>query len=53
MANKEVFASLSQTGLDPDVRRLIWDIINRAKTGKTIILTVSVCRFLSVISDDA
>lgn len=27
------------TGLDPSVRRLIWDIINNAKEGRTIILT--------------
>jgi len=28
-----------QTGLDPEVRRLIWEIINRQRQGKTIILT--------------
>jgi len=27
------------TRLDPEVRRLIWNIINEAKTGRTIILT--------------
>lgn len=27
------------TGLDPEVRRLIWDIINKARVGKTIVLT--------------
>lgn len=29
----------SQTGLDPEVRRMIWDIISKAKIGRTIILT--------------
>ena len=28
-----------QTGLDPEVRRLIWDIILAAKQDRTIILT--------------
>ena len=28
-----------QTGLDPEVRRLIWEIINRQRQGKTIVLT--------------
>jgi ABC-type multidrug transport system ATPase subunit len=27
------------TGLDPEIRRLIWTIINDARKGKTIILT--------------
>lgn len=27
------------TGLDPEVRRLIWNIINDARAGKTIVLT--------------
>ena len=29
----------AQTGLDPEVRRLIWEIINRQRVGKTIVLT--------------
>jgi len=33
------FFSLLQTGLDPEVRRLIWDIINKARKGRTMILT--------------
>ena len=28
-----------QTGLDPEVRRLIWNIVNEQRQGKTIILT--------------
>ncbi|KAJ3191886.1 hypothetical protein HK101_007320 [Irineochytrium annulatum] len=34
-----VFLDEPTTGLDPEVRRLIWDIISTAKAGKTIILT--------------
>jgi ABC-type multidrug transport system ATPase subunit len=34
-----VFLDEPTTGLDPEVRRVIWNIINTAKVGKTIILT--------------
>jgi ABC-type multidrug transport system ATPase subunit len=34
-----VFLDEPTTGLDPEVRRLIWNIINDAKVGKTIVLT--------------
>ena len=30
---------MQKTGLDPEVRRLIWDIISKARVGKTIVLT--------------
>ncbi|KAJ3130321.1 hypothetical protein HK100_008124 [Physocladia obscura] len=36
---KVVFLDEPTTGLDPEVRRLIWNIIHRAKEGKSIILT--------------
>jgi len=36
---KIVFLDEPTTGLDPDVRRLIWDIINEISQNKTIILT--------------
>ncbi|KAH9271609.1 hypothetical protein BASA83_006219 [Batrachochytrium salamandrivorans] len=36
---KVVFFDEPTTGLDPEVRRLIWGIINEAKAGKTIVLT--------------
>ncbi|KAJ3321707.1 hypothetical protein HDV06_004000 [Boothiomyces sp. JEL0866] len=34
-----IFLDEPTTGLDPEVRRLIWDIVNASRTGKTIILT--------------
>lgn len=34
------------TGLDPEVRRVIWDIIQTAKQHKTIVLTVDLPRIL-------
>lgn len=34
-----VFLDEPTTGLDPEVRRLIWTIINNARVGKTIVLT--------------
>eukprot|EP00158_Paraphelidium_tribonemae_P006581 Partr_v1_DN27888_c0_g1_i2_m22819 putative (ABC) transporter len=34
-----VFLDEPTTGLDPEVRRVIWNIIQNAKSGKTIILT--------------
>ncbi|KAI9326319.1 hypothetical protein BDR26DRAFT_877523 [Obelidium mucronatum] len=34
-----VFLDEPTTGLDPEVRRLIWDIIQNASEGKTIVLT--------------
>ncbi|KAJ3074904.1 hypothetical protein HDU98_009873 [Podochytrium sp. JEL0797] len=36
---KVVFLDEPTTGLDPEVRRLIWNIIQHAKEGKTIVLT--------------
>jgi ABC-type multidrug transport system ATPase subunit len=34
-----VFLDEPTTGLDPEVRRLIWNIIHDAKEGRTIVLT--------------
>ncbi|CAG8491768.1 7977_t:CDS:10 [Scutellospora calospora] len=34
-----VFLDEPTTGLDPEVRRLIWNIVNGAKKGRTIVLT--------------
>ena len=35
---KVVFLDEPTTGLDPEVRRLIWNIVNESREGKTIIL---------------
>ncbi len=34
-----VFLDEPTTGLDPEVRRLIWNIVNEARLGRTIVLT--------------
>ncbi|KAI8927349.1 hypothetical protein BC831DRAFT_549185 [Entophlyctis helioformis] len=34
-----IFFDEPTTGLDPEVRRLIWNMVNKAREGKTIILT--------------
>ncbi|ORX90745.1 hypothetical protein K493DRAFT_265395 [Basidiobolus meristosporus CBS 931.73] len=36
---KVVFLDEPTTGLDPEVKRLIWDIISEAKQGRTVVLT--------------
>eukprot|EP00842_Homolaphlyctis_polyrhiza_P004811 jgi/Hompol1/5330/HPOL_004344-RA len=36
---KVVFLDEPTTGLDPEVRRLIWSIIDSSKVGKTVVLT--------------
>ncbi|KAI9224622.1 hypothetical protein BC828DRAFT_402117 [Blastocladiella britannica] len=36
---KVVFLDEPTTGLDPEVRRLIWTIITKARVGKTIVIT--------------
>ncbi|KAI8925004.1 hypothetical protein BC831DRAFT_550956 [Entophlyctis helioformis] len=36
---KVVFFDEPTTGLDPEVRRLVWNIVNEARIGKTIVLT--------------
>ena len=36
---KVIFLDEPTTGLDPEVRRLIWDVVNESKSDKTVILT--------------
>jgi ABC-type multidrug transport system ATPase subunit len=38
-----VFLDEPTTGLDPEVRRLIWNIVNNARVGRTVVL---VCNFV-------
>ncbi|KAJ1330428.1 hypothetical protein BSLG_009562 [Batrachochytrium salamandrivorans] len=54
---KVVFLDEPTTGLDPEVRRIIWGIINNAKTGKTIVLTThsmeeaeALCQRISIMA---
>ena len=46
------------TGLDPDSRRQLWDVINRAKVGRTILITThaieeaeALCEQIGVVAD--
>ncbi|KAI9340189.1 hypothetical protein DFJ73DRAFT_790424 [Zopfochytrium polystomum] len=52
-----VFLDEPTTGLDPEVRRLIWNIIHRAKEDKTIVITThsmeeaeAVCQRIGIMS---
>ncbi|TPX33602.1 hypothetical protein SmJEL517_g03582 [Synchytrium microbalum] len=45
-----IFLDEPTTGLDPEVRRMIWTIINKAKVGKTIILTTHSMEEAEVLS---
>ncbi|KAL5032323.1 hypothetical protein RTP6_000450 [Batrachochytrium dendrobatidis] len=54
---KVVFLDEPTTGLDPEVRRLIWSIINKARVGKTIVLTThsmeeaeALCQRISIMA---
>jgi len=48
---KIVFLDEPTTGLDPDVRRLIWDILNEISQNKTIILTTHSMEEAEVLCD--
>ncbi|KAG0267944.1 hypothetical protein BGZ96_006847, partial [Linnemannia gamsii] len=37
--NRVIFLDEPSTGLDPEVRRVIWDIVNRVKVNRTVVLT--------------
>ncbi|TPX30746.1 hypothetical protein SmJEL517_g05762 [Synchytrium microbalum] len=47
---KVVFLDEPTTGLDPEVRRLVWDVINEARVGKTIVLTTHSMEEASVLA---
>ncbi|KAF9911846.1 hypothetical protein EC991_002149 [Linnemannia zychae] len=49
--NRVVFLDEPSTGLDPEVRRVIWDIVNRVKVNRTIILTTHSMEEADILSD--
>ncbi|KAF9583478.1 hypothetical protein BGW38_009372 [Lunasporangiospora selenospora] len=49
--NKVIFLDEPTTGLDPAVRRIIWDIINRVKVNRTVILTTHSMEEADILSD--
>ncbi|KAG0206044.1 hypothetical protein BGX28_002454, partial [Mortierella sp. GBA30] len=49
--NSVIFLDEPSTGLDPAVRRIIWDIINRVKINKTIVLTTHSMEEADILSD--
>ncbi|KAG0358872.1 hypothetical protein BG005_001686 [Podila minutissima] len=49
--NRVIFLDEPTTGLDPAVRRIIWDIVNRVKVDRTVILTTHSMEEADVLSD--
>ncbi|KAG0340963.1 hypothetical protein BG004_006208 [Podila humilis] len=49
--NAVIFLDEPSTGLDPAVRRVIWDIINRVKVNRTIVLTTHSMEEADILSD--
>ncbi|KAF9961954.1 hypothetical protein BGZ72_000576 [Mortierella alpina] len=49
--NSVIFLDEPSTGLDPAVRRVIWDIINRVKVNKTVVLTTHSMEEADILSD--
>ncbi|KAG0089085.1 hypothetical protein BGZ93_010054 [Podila epicladia] len=49
--NRVVFLDEPTTGLDPAVRRIIWDVVNRVKIGRTVVLTTHSMEEADVLSD--
>jgi len=49
--NSVIFLDEPSTGLDPAVRRVIWDIINRVKVNRTIVLTTHSMEEADILSD--
>ncbi|KAF9429270.1 hypothetical protein BGZ76_001576 [Entomortierella beljakovae] len=46
-----IFLDEPSTGLDPAVRRVIWDVINRVKVNRTIVLTTHSMEEADILSD--
>jgi ABC-type multidrug transport system ATPase subunit len=49
--NRVIFLDEPSTGLDPAVRRIIWDIINRVKINRTVVLTTHSMEEADILSD--
>ncbi|KAF9185875.1 hypothetical protein BGZ51_002361 [Haplosporangium sp. Z 767] len=49
--NSVIFLDEPSTGLDPAVRRVIWDIINRVKVNRTVVLTTHSMEEADILSD--
>ncbi|KAF9208694.1 hypothetical protein BGZ59_010494, partial [Podila verticillata] len=49
--NSVIFLDEPSTGLDPAVRRVIWDIINRVKVSRTVVLTTHSMEEADILSD--
>ncbi|KAF9104757.1 hypothetical protein BGX27_009947 [Mortierella sp. AM989] len=49
--NAVIFLDEPSTGLDPAVRRVIWNIINRVKANRTIVLTTHSMEEADILSD--
>ncbi|GJJ67951.1 hypothetical protein EMPS_00297 [Entomortierella parvispora] len=49
--NKVIFLDEPSTGLDPAVRRVIWEIIHRVKVNKTLVLTTHSMEEADILSD--
>ncbi|KAF9083778.1 hypothetical protein BGX23_011147 [Mortierella sp. AD031] len=49
--NRVIFLDEPSTGLDPEVRRVIWDIVNRVKVNRTVVLTTHSMEEADILSD--
>ncbi|KAF9953943.1 hypothetical protein BGZ72_005048 [Mortierella alpina] len=49
--NRVIFLDEPSTGLDPAVRRIIWDVINRVKINRTVVLTTHSMEEADILSD--
>ncbi|KAG9064767.1 hypothetical protein KI688_003026 [Linnemannia hyalina] len=49
--NRVVFLDEPSTGLDAEVRRVIWDVVNRVKVNRTVVLTTHSMEEADILSD--
>lgn len=50
--NRVIFLDEPSTGLDAAVRRVIWDIVNRVKVNRTVVLTTHSMEEADILSDN-